>query len=130
MYRTITRNIEITAKPFFLEGQSQPDESKFVWAYTITIANNGPETVRLLSRVWLITDGNGARQEVKGSGVVGEQPVLRPSDSYTYSSGCPLSTPSGVMQGSYNMVTETGEHFDVIIPAFSLDSRFDRHSVN
>ena len=130
MYRTITRNIEITAKPFFLEGQSLPDEGKFVWAYTITIANNGPETVRLLSRAWLITDGNGARQEVKGSGVVGEQPVLRPSDSYTYSSGCPLSTPSGVMQGSYNMVTETGEHFDVIIPAFSLDSRFDRHSVN
>ena len=130
MYRAVTRNIEITAKPHFLEGQSQPDERKFIWAYTITIANNGSETVRLLSRRWLITDANGARQEVNGSGVVGEQPLLHPSDSYTYSSGCPLSTPSGVMQGSYSMVTEAGEHFDVTIPAFSLDSRFDQHSVN
>lgn len=130
MYSATTRNIEITAKPVFLEGQSQPDENRFIWAYTITIANNGTETVRLLSRHWMITDANGTTQEVKGPGVVGEQPQLGPRDSYTYSSGCPLSTPSGLMQGSYNMVTTAGEHFDVAIPAFSLDSRFDRHSVN
>ena len=130
MYSATTRNIEITAKPHFLEDQSQPTENRFVWAYTITIANNGPHTVRLLTRHWVITDGNGSRQEVKGSGVVGEQPLLHPQDSYTYSSGCPLTTPSGMMQGSYNMVTTEGEHFDVAIPAFSLDSRFDRHAVN
>ena len=130
MYRTITRNIEITANPKFLEGQSEPDQGKFVWAYTITIANHGSETVRLLSRHWVITDGNGSRQDVRGPGVVGEQPVLKPSDSFTYSSGCPLTTPSGLMMGTFGMVNDAGENFDVAIPAFSLDCRFDRHSVN
>jgi len=130
MYRAITRNIEITAKPLFLENQSEPEVGRYVWAYSITIANHGSEPVRLLSRHWIITDGNGTRQEVKGPGVVGEQPRLGPSDSYTYSSGCPLPTPSGMMVGSYDMVTDAGEHFMVAIPAFSLDSRFDRHSVN
>jgi len=130
MYRAITRNIEITAKPQFLENQSEPQDGKFVWAYTITIANHGAETVKLLTRHWIITDGNGHKQEMTGPGVVGEQPVLRPNDSYQYSSGCPLHTPSGVMAGSYGMVTDRGEHFDATIPAFSLDSHFDRHSVN
>jgi ApaG protein len=78
----------------------------------------------------MITDGNGKTVEVKGPGVVGEQPKLRPSDSYTYSSGCPLPTPSGLMVGTYDMMTASGEHFDAAIPAFSLDSHFDRHSVN
>ena len=130
MYRAVTRNIEITAKPVFLENQSDPQGSKFVWAYTITIVNYGNETVQLLNRHWIITDGRGHTQEVKGSGVVGEQPRLRCNDSYTYSSGCPLATPSGTMMGSYGMVTDRGEHFEAKIPAFSLDSRFDRHSVN
>jgi ApaG protein len=130
MYRAVTRDIEITAKPHFLEGQSKPDEGRFVWAYTITIANNGRETVQLLTRHWVITDGLGHQQEVKGPGVVGEQPLLRPQDSFTYSSGCPLTTPSGVMSGTYGMVTPSGEHFEATIPAFSLDSRFDSHSVN
>ncbi|MDE2383126.1 MAG: Co2+/Mg2+ efflux protein ApaG [Alphaproteobacteria bacterium] len=130
MYRSITRNIEVTAKPQFLEGQSQPEDGKFVWAYTITIANHGAETVQLLTRHWVITDALGHRQEVRGPGVVGEQPVLKPSDSFTYSSGCPLPTPSGLMVGTYGMKTMAGEVFDVAIPAFSLDSQFDRHSVN
>jgi len=130
MYRSITRNIEITAQPHFLEGQSQPDERKFVWAYTITIANHGAETVQLLTRHWIITDGLGHTQEVRGPGVVGEQPRLGPSDSFSYSSGCPLPTPSGLMVGTYGMVTDKGEHFEAAIPAFSLDSRFDQHSVN
>ena len=130
MYRATTRNIEITAKPLFLENQSEPEAGKFVWAYTITIANHGSEPIRLLSRHWIITDANGIRQEVRGPGVVGEQPRLGPRDSYTYSSGCPLSTPSGMMVGSYDMVTDAGEHILVAVPAFSLDSRFDRHSVN
>ncbi len=130
MYRSVTRNIEITAKPQFLEDQSRPENGRFVWAYTITIANLGEEPVQLLTRHWVITDGNGARQEVRGPGVIGEQPRISPNDSYTYSSGCPLATPSGVMVGSYGMVNDGGEHFDVDIPAFSLDSRFDRHSLN
>jgi ApaG protein len=130
MYRATTRNIEVTAKPKFLEGQSEPENGIFAWAYTITIANHGADTVQLLSRHWIITDANGHQQEVKGPGVIGEQPTLRPNDSYTYSSGCPLGTPSGVMVGTYRMVTTQGEAFDVEIPAFSLDSEFDRHSVN
>ncbi len=130
MYRAVTRNIEITAKPHFLEGQSKPDEGQYVWAYTITIANNGREPVQLLTRHWIITDALGKQQEVKGPGVVGEQPLLHPQDSFTYSSGCPLTTPSGLMTGTYGMITHAGEHFEAVIPAFSLDSRFDSHSVN
>ena len=130
MYISTTRNIVITAQPHFLEGQSLPHENKFVWAYTITIANQGTEPVKLLTRHWIITDAFGHRQEVQGPGVVGEQPRLGPSDSFSYSSGCPLPTPSGLMVGTYGMVTDSGEHFDVAIPAFSLDSHFDKHSVN
>ena len=130
MYSSTTRNIVITAQPHFLEGQSLPHENKFVWAYTITIANQGSEPVKLLTRHWIITDAFGHRQEVQGPGVVGEQPRLGPSDSFSYSSGCPLPTPSGLMVGTYGMVTDAGEHFDVAIPAFSLDSHFDKHSVN
>ncbi len=130
MYRAITRNIEITVRPQFLENQSLPEQQKFVWAYTITVANLGNEIVQLLTRHWVITDANGMSQDVRGPGVVGETPTLKPSDSFQYSSGCPLSTPSGMMSGSYGMVTSTGQHFDVEIPAFSLDSRHDKHSVN
>ncbi len=130
MYRAITRNIEITVQPQFLEHQSDPAQSKFVWSYTITVANRGTEIVQLLTRHWIITDGNGMSQDVRGPGVVGETPTLKPSDSFQYSSGCPLPTPSGMMVGTYGMVTSTGEHFSVEIPAFSLDSRHDRHSVN
>jgi len=130
MYRAITRNIEITVQPHFLENQSQPEQNKFVWAYTITVANHGTEIVQLLTRHWIITDANGLSQDVRGAGVVGETPTLKPRDSFQYSSGCPLSTPSGMMSGSYGMVTSTGEFFDVEIPAFSLDSRHDKHSVN
>ena len=130
MYRAITRNIEITVRPQFLENQSLPEQHKFVWAYTITVANLGSEIVQLLTRHWVITDANGISQDVRGPGVVGETPTLKPSDSFQYSSGCPLSTPSGMMSGSYGMVTSTGQHFDVEIPAFSLDSHHDKHSVN
>jgi ApaG protein len=130
MYRAITRNIEITVQLQFLENQSQPEQGKFVWAYTITVANHGPEIVQLLTRHWMITDANGTRHDVRGPGVVGETPKLRPNDSFQYSSGCPLPTPSGMMSGSYGMVTHMGEHFEVEIPAFSLDSQYDKHSVN
>lgn len=130
MYKQTTRHIRIVVQPQFLENQSEPDEGKFVWAYTITLENLGGQSVKLLTRHWIITDGLGRQQEVRGDGVIGEQPTLRPGDSFQYTSGCPLSTSSGVMSGSYGMLSDKGEKFDVMIPAFSLDSPYDKHSVN
>jgi ApaG protein len=130
MYEQTTRHIRIVVLPHFLENQSNPDESKFAWAYTITLENRSGETVKLLTRHWVITDALGRKQEVKGDGVIGEQPTLRPGDSFQYTSGCPLNTASGLMSGSYGMITDKGEAFEVIIPAFSLDSPYDKHSVN
>ncbi len=130
MYEKTTRGIRVVARPQFLEGQSQPAEQKFVWAYTISIENLGGETVTLRTRYWDITNALGTKQEVRGDGVVGEQPKLPPGHSFQYTSGCPLNTASGMMVGSYGMETERGEHFDVDIPAFSLDSPHDKRSVN
>jgi ApaG protein len=109
-------------RPIYLDDQSSPDENHFVWAYRVLIENLGEETVQLRSRHWRITDGIGRRQEVKGAGVIGEQPVLAPGQTFEYQSGTPLSTPSGIMDGTYQMETAGGEAFDVRIPAFSLDS--------
>jgi ApaG protein len=130
MYERITRNIRVTVRPQFLESQSQPDNGKYVWAYTVSLANLGSETVTLLTRHWIITDARGHKHEVRGDGVVGETPTLRPGESFQYTSGCPLGTPSGVMAGSYGMTTKHAEMFEVEIPAFSLDSPYDKHSVN
>ena len=130
MYQATTRNIRVTVKPHFLESQSLPEQQKYVWAYTITVENQSEETVKLLTRHWIITDGLGRKQEVKGDGVVGEQPTLNPGDSFEYSSGCPLSTPSGLMEGSYCMINHRTEMFEIAVPVFSLDSPYDRHSVN
>jgi ApaG protein len=130
MYEQTTRNITVFVEPQFLENQSKPDEGKFVWSYTIVVRNAGPETVKLLTRHWIITDGIGRKQEVRGDGVIGEQPVLQPNTQFQYTSGCPLNTPSGVMEGSYGMINGNGEHFEIAIPAFSLDSPHDKHSVN
>lgn len=121
MYKTTTRNIEVTVEPFYLEEQSDPGENHYVWGYRITIANDSEVTVQLRSRYWRITDGNGHVEEVRGAGVIGEQPVLNPGDSFQYSSGCPLKTPSGVMVGHYTMQASDGERFNIDIPAFSLD---------
>ena len=122
MYQKETRAIEITVKPFYLEEQSEPDDSHFVFAYHIRIQNNGGDVVQLLNRYWQITDGRGRIQEVRGPGVVGEQPVLRPGEAFEYTSGCPLNTSTGIMVGTYEMETLDGERFDVDIPAFSLDA--------
>lgn len=122
MYERTTRSICIKVEPEFLDQQSRPAENRFVWAYHIRIENSGDETVQLVSRYWRITDGNGATQEVRGPGVVGEQPTLTPGGSFEYTSGTPLGTPSGFMAGRYQMVTANGEEFEVEIPAFSLDS--------
>lgn len=130
MYETVTENIKVAVRPQFLEAQSKPDENKYVWAYTITVENHGVETITLLTRHWVITDALGRRQDVQGDGVVGEQPTLTPGQSFQYTSGCPLATPSGMMVGSYGMTTASGRPFDVAIPAFSLDSPHDQHSVN
>ena len=122
MYDTVTRSIRVTVAPHYLDDQSSPDDSYFVWAYTVQIENEGEEVVQLKHRHWRITDAHGRTQEVRGDGVVGEQPVLEPGDCFEYTSGTPLSTSSGLMVGSYRMENATGEVFDVEIPAFSLDS--------
>lgn len=130
MYESVTRGIRIRVTPQYLEDQSSPEDSEFLWAYTIDIANESEETVQLRSRVWRITDGHGQTEEVRGPGVVGETPVIEPGGSFSYTSGCPLRTPSGIMVGSYQMVDAKGQLFDVQIPAFSLDSPFALRSVN
>lgn len=122
MYAQRTRDIIVTAQPVFLEEQSSPREHRFVWAYQIRIENKGGETVQLLTRHWRITDAQGRVQEVRGDGVVGEQPILEPGEAFEYTSGTPLQTPSGIMLGSYQMETEDGDWIDVKVPAFSLDS--------
>jgi ApaG protein len=122
-YSVKTRSIRVSVRAFFLADQSEPERAHYVWAYRVTITNEGKETVQLLRRTWQITDGQGRTQQVHGEGVVGEQPVLEPGQNFEYTSGTPLATPSGFMRGSYHMiVTATGEAFDVAIPAFSLDS--------
>jgi ApaG protein len=121
-YSKTTKSITVTVEPTYLEDQSSPAEDRYVWAYHVRIQNDGAETVQLRRRHWRITDGRGRTQEVRGPGVVGEQPVLAPGQSFEYTSGTPLNTPSGIMVGSYEMETRQGESFQIAIPAFSLDS--------
>jgi len=121
MYRATTNGIQITVVPAFMAEQSAPQNGRYFWSYTIEIANVGDQTVTLRSRYWKITDGNGQVREVRGEGVVGEQPAIAPGSSFTYTSGCPLETPQGIMVGAYVMEGPTGEMFTVDIPAFSLD---------
>ncbi len=104
----------------YLPDQSEPARSRYLWAYTVEIANQGAETVSLISRHWIIADASNRIQEVRGPGVVGEQPTLAPGESFQYTSACPLPTPSGAMRGAYQMVTAAGEAFEAEIPAFSL----------
>ena len=121
-YALTTRAITIMVEPFYLEDQSEPDDNRYIWAYHVRIENNGAETVQLLPRHWRIIDSLGNTQEVRGDGVVGEQPVLKPGESFEYTSGTPLATSSGIMAGSYQMETDGGDRFDAEVPAFSLDS--------
>jgi ApaG protein len=122
MYRAVTHDIQVTVTPHYLADKSSPDHDRYFWSYTIEIKNLGRVTVQLKTRHWKITDGFGHVQEVRGPGVVGEQPVLKPGERYEYTSGVPLNTSSGLMSGSYQMVAENGERFDAEVPAFSLDS--------
>ena len=119
-FNQTTRDITIRVSVSFLPEQSEPDRGRWFWAYHIRIENGGEEPVQLLTRHWIITDGRGGQHRVEGEGVVGEQPVIQPGGSYDYVSGCPLSTPTGAMQGSYHMLLASGQTFDANIPRFSL----------
>jgi ApaG protein len=122
MYRAVTRQIEVTVEPNFAPEQSSAEKSEYFWSYTIVITNTGGETVQLRTRYWIITDASGRQKEVRGEGVIGEQPVLAPGERFEYTSGVPLSTASGFMTGRYQMVSESGENFEIEVPTFSLDS--------
>lgn len=130
VYTKITREVQVTVYPIYLEGQSLPDENHFLWAYHVRIENKSDQTVQLRGRYWRITDSLGRVQEIRGGGVVGEQPVIEPNDVFEYTSGTPLFTPSGVMVGSYQMEDASGDVFDVAIPAFSLDSPYQAITLN
>src|SRR5437763_16630962 len=129
-YRAVTRQIEVRVKPQFLPERSSPENGYYFWAYTITLTDLGRETVQLKTRHWRITDAQGRLQEVRGAGVVGEEPLLKPGENFEYTSGVPLPTASGFMTGSYGMITAAGEEFDIDIPAFSLDAPQRERTIN
>jgi len=131
MYEAETAGLVVRVEPQFLPHESDPEGNRYVWAYTIEIENRSADTVQLLSRHWRIMDENGLTQEVRGPGVVGQQPVLAPGGSFRYTSACPLAAPSGVMVGSYSMLrVSKGEEFDIAVPAFPLDSPHNAKRAN
>ena len=130
MYSETTRSIKVTVRPFYLDQQSAPAEDRYVWAYHVRIENEGGQTVQLRNRHWQITDALGRLQEVRGPGVVGEEPVLKPGQTFEYTSACPLTTPWGSMVGNYEMETPEGERFLIRIPTFALESPQDKRRLN
>ena len=130
MYRAVTRQIEVTVEPNFQPGRSAVDKGQYFWSYTIVITNSGTETVQLRTRHWIITDGTGHKEVIRGEGVIGKQPVLAPGERFEYTSGVPLKTASGFMTGRYQMVSESGEHFEIDVPTFSLDSPDNKRVLN
>ena len=129
-YEAETEGVLVRVRPSYLAGQSDPDGGRWVWAYQVEIVNLTTTTVQLMARRWVITDGQGRVEEVRGAGVVGEQPVIQPGDSYSYASGCPLGTPTGSMVGGYYMTDASGRSFEAAIPAFSLDVPGERRVLN
>ncbi len=130
MYEAVTHRVKVTVEPTFDPERSDPDQPRYFWRYSIEIANLGDKPVTLMERHWRITDADGRQQEVRGPGVVGEQPTIEPGKSFRYASGCPLATPSGMMVGEYLMVDPEGRSFKVSIPAFSLDSPDGKRILN
>jgi ApaG protein len=130
MYRATTNQIQVTVMPHYLEEHSKPDKNQYFWSYTIGIANLGDTPVQLLSRYWKITDALGRVSEVRGEGVVGKQPLIGPSQRFEYTSGCPLETPQGFMEGHYAMLDHNGLIFEIEVPAFSLDSPYEKRILN
>jgi len=129
-YERETRSIHVAVKPAYLDEQSDPDDGRFVWSYTVTIENRGQESVQLVSRFWSITDGSGLVREMRGEGVVGAKPVIAPGEKFQYTSGCPLPTASGLMMGRYQMKAASGEAFEAEIPAFLLESPHERRQIH
>ena len=123
----VTNNVRVEVESQYAPERSQPLQNEWFFHYTVRITNEGDETIQLLSRHWIITDATGQMQEVRGPGVVGEQPVLGPGEAFQYKSGCPLQTSTGVMRGTYQMVTESGDHFDVEIAPFALHEPYTVH---
>ena len=130
MYKKTTDNITVNVYPLFLDDQSSPENSTYMWAYYIRIENESKESIQITKRHWKIIDSSGHIQEVNGDGVVGEKPIIEPKKIYEYASGVPLKTPSGFMEGYYVAECENGETFNVLVPAFSLDSPFDNKKYN
>ena len=124
-YEAVTDGVAVRVQPRFMHDESKPATGEYVWAYTVEIENGSEQTWQLMRRHWQIVDAEGRRQEVEGEGVVGQQPVLKPGEAFKYTSGCPLSAPSGVMGGSYHMLSDNDENLTVVIPTFSLDSPYD-----
>lgn len=123
----LTRGIRVAVVAEYAPDRSEPAHQKWFFLYTITITNEGDQSVQLMSRHWIITDGSGRVEQVKGPGVVGQQPILRSGEAFTYTSGCPLTTPFGMMQGTYQMVSQGGESFDVRIAPFTLSEPYTVH---
>jgi len=129
-YELETKRIRVSVRPAYLHDQSDPEDDRYVWSYTVTIENRSLESVKLVSRYWNIIDGQGRVQEVRGAGVVGAQPVIAPGESFQYTSGCPLETASGTMSGRYQMTSASGESFEAEIPAFLLESPYERRQIH
>ena len=123
----LTRGVRVTVQSEYAPEQSEPSKNQWFFLYTVTISNEGSETVQLLTRHWRITDGTGHVEEVRGPGVVGKQPTLKPGEAFEYTSGCPLSTPFGVMEGTYQMITHSGDRFDAKIAPFTLSEPYTVH---
>ena len=123
----VTRGVRVRVVSQYSPERSQPSSNQWFFLYTVTIANEGSDTVQLLSRHWIITDGSGHVDEVRGPGVIGKQPTLAPGESFEYTSGSPLGTPFGLMEGTYRMVTSDGEEFDAKIAPFTLSEPYTVH---
>ena len=130
MYERETKCIRVAVKPAYLDDQSDTEDDRYVWAYTVTIENRGSEPVQILSRYWNIMDATGRVHEVRGPGVVGAQPVIAPGEKFQYTSGCPLETASGTMQGRYQMMIPSGESFEAEIPVFLLESPYELRQIH
>lgn len=130
IYEAETQGVRVRVAPLYLPGQSDPDARRWVWAYRVEVENTGSRAVQLVARHWIITDATGRVEEVEGPGVVGEQPVIGPGETFAYASGCPLTTPGGAMVGTYRMLVDGGDAFDAAIPAFSLDVPGGRRVLN
>jgi ApaG protein len=130
MYQTVTQGVKVCVNPEYLSSDSEPEKNHYLWAYTIEITNLTPSLVQLMTRRWTIIDGHGRREEIAGDGVVGKQPLIEPGAIFSYTSGCPLTTDSGFMQGHYMMQAPGGEQFTVDIPLFSLDIPDSSRTVN